>query len=285
MLAGIFTLTTIQVNAQDKPAYKIFDKDGKEVSYETMLEEVKTAEIIFFGEIHNNPIAHWLELELFKNLLQQNKKVALAMEMLEADNQLILNEYLKGKIEESHFLQEAKLWDNYKTDYRPLIEEAKEHQKPVIATNIPRRYANIVYRRGIEALDSLSDEAKQYIAPLPVVMDLQLSSYQGLMQSMGNHGRGSGENLAKAQAIKDATMAHFIAKTKGRQILHINGSYHSESGEGIIWFLKQMKPGSMISTIQTVEQDDITILDQKHKEKADYLICIPSSMTKTFYSR
>lgn len=271
--------------AQDKPAYKIFNKEGQNVSFEAMLKEVNTSEVIFFGEIHNNPIAHWLELELYKYLLSQNNNVILALEMFEADNQLILNEYLSGKIQENHFLQESRLWDNYKTDYRPLIEMAKENQKQVIATNIPRRYANIVYRKGMGALDSLSAEAKQYMVPLPIKVDIQLPSYQDLMKSMGNHGHINGENLVMAQAIKDATMAYFISKETGNQILHINGAYHSQNGEGIIWFLKQRRPTWNISTIQTVEQEDIAELDPKNKGKAGYLICIPSSMTKTFYSR
>jgi uncharacterized iron-regulated protein len=271
--------------AQDKPAFRIFSKDGAEVYYNEMFNSVGKSEVIFFGEIHNNPIAHWLELELFKDLISNNKELTLAMEMLEADDQLILNEYLSGKIDENNFIKEAKLWDNYKTDYRPLIEVAKRYNIHVIASNIPRRYANMVYRKGLEALDSLTDEAKNYITPLPLHVDLQLSNYKNLLQSMGDHVKGNGQNFVNSQAIKDATMAYFLLKESANQTMHINGAYHSQKGEGIIWYLRQQNPDLRISSIETVEQEEIGMLEKQHYGKADFLICIPSSMTKTFYSR
>ena len=88
--------------------------------------------------------------------------------MFESDNQLIFDEYMQQNISYDRFEAEARLWDNYRTDYYPVVFFAKEHHIPFIATNIPRRYANIVKNKGFEALDSLSEEAKRYIAPLPL---------------------------------------------------------------------------------------------------------------------
>jgi uncharacterized iron-regulated protein len=267
----------------DKLAYKIFTNEGKEVSYQQMLLEVGKADVILFGELHNNPIAHWLEYELLKDLFNINQKLTLGLEMLEADNQIIVDEYLQGVIEENHFTNEAKMWSNYKTDYRPLVEFAKENKLQVIASNIPRRYANLVYRQGLKALDSLSEDAKAWIAPLPVVVDLDLPQYKKMTSSMQNHGNHNRiENFIQAQAIKDATMAHFILKNRHSQLLHINGAYHSQKEEGIIWYLKRLEPGLAISTIETVEQEEIQNLQQENMHKADFLICIPQSMTKTF---
>lgn len=267
----------------DKMAFKIFTKEGKEVGYQQMIEEVGKAEIILFGEIHNNPIAHWLEYELAKDLHIQNPELTLGLEMLEADNQIILDEYLQGLITENHYLNEAKMWNNYKTDYRPLVEFAKENQLQVIASNIPRRYANLVYRQGLQALDSLSDEAKKWIVPLPMVVDQELPQYQKMVASMQGHGdHNSGERFIQAQAVKDATMAHFILNNRNGQVLHFNGAYHSQNEEGIIWYLKNLAPDLKISTIETVEQEDIQDLQEENKNKADFIICIPESMTKTF---
>jgi uncharacterized iron-regulated protein len=121
---------------------------------------------------------------------------------------------------------------------------------------------------------------------LPVEIDLELPGYKSLMESMGSHSHGNGQNFVESQAIKDATMAHFILKgAGGNQVLHINGSYHTQNGEGIIWFITKQKPDTNIFTIQAVEQDDITVLDAQNIGKADFIICIPSSMTKTFHSR
>ena len=102
-----------------------------------------------------------------------------------------------------------------------------------------------------------------------------------MLAMMGGH---SGENLPKAQAIKDATMAHFILKyyQPGSLFIHFNGSYHSENHEGIVWYLQKAKPALKISTIQVVSQKDVTKLLAENKGKADYIICVDEDMTNTY---
>ena len=113
---------TFKGKKDDKPAYKIFNAEGKEVSYEDMVKELSKNEVNFFGELHNNPIAHWLQLQLTKEFYQSKKdKLVLAAEMFEADDQIIMDEYLTGAISEKSFKDEAKLWPNYETDYKPLV--------------------------------------------------------------------------------------------------------------------------------------------------------------------
>jgi uncharacterized iron-regulated protein len=267
----------------DKPAYRIFNTEGKDVKYGKMLEEMETADVVFFGELHNNPICHWLQIELTRDLYEKkDSAIMLGAEMFEVDNQLILNEYIEGKISEKNYKKEAKLWPNYATDYAPLVEFAKEHQIPFIATNIPRRYASVVYSKGFEGLDSLSAEARSYIAPLPVDYDPELKGYRSMLEEMEGMVHAN-DNLPKAQAIKDATMAYSIAGAleKGTLFIHYNGTYHSNDYEGIIWYLNNYKPGLKIVTIASVEQEDIENLEEEYKNKADYIIVIPDRMTKT----
>jgi uncharacterized iron-regulated protein len=283
----LLLIFSLPLFAQEKTAFRIFNAQGSEVSYENMLGQLAKNDLIFFGELHDDPIAHWLELEISRDLYKISDSLTIGLEMFEADNQLILNEYLSGLIAESHLLNEAKVWDNYKTDYRPLVEFARENKLPVIATNIPRRYANLVYRKGLAALDSLPEEARKWIAPLPVTIDMSLKGYEDMLKAMNGHGNsGTGEKLVQAQAIKDATMAHFILKNlTSAKLIHINGAYHSRYGEGIIWYLRQAQPDLKIASIETLRQADNHQLMDEHKQKADYLICIPESMTRTFISR
>ena len=283
LVVGII-ISHFVLNAQHKPAYSIFSSGGKEVSYAKMIKELSRSEIVFFGELHNNPIAHWLELEVAKSLHKNHADLVLAMEMFEADDQIVVDEYLKGLIEENHLLSEAKVWDNYKTDYKPLVDFAKSNQLKVIASNIPRRYANLVYRKGLTALDSISSEAQGWISPLPIQVDLELSGYKSMIAQMKGHGSGSAENLALSQAIKDATMAHFILKNKtmNNVVFHVNGAYHSQDGEGILWYIKRLKPEARMATIHVVEQIEIDKVDIQNMGKADFIICVAESMTKTF---
>lgn len=267
-----------------KPAYRIFREDGKKVKYEKVVAAASEADVVLFGELHNNPIAHWLQLELTKDLFERSgKELVLGAEMFEADNQLIMDEYFAGLISESKFEEEARLWKNYRTDYKPLVVFAKDNDLKFIATNIPRRYANSVYKRGITMLDSLSEEAKAYIAPLPMEYDTSLNCYNQLIHGVGPQGHGS-INMADAQAIKDATMSHFILGNlePGKLFIHYNGAYHSDDFESINWFLNRASPELKIVTISTVSQDDTGKLEEESQGKADYIICVPSSMTTTY---
>jgi uncharacterized iron-regulated protein len=269
----------------DKPAYRIYNQKGKDIPYSKMVRQLADADIIFFGELHDNPIAHWLQRELTGDLhVLGTKQLILGAEMFESDNQLLLDEYLGGKITEAKFEDEARLWQNHKTDYKPLLQFAFEQDIPFIATNVPRRYANLVYREGFEGLESLSEEAKKFLPPLPVKYDPELPGYKAMLE-MGQMGHGMvNENMPKAQAIKDATMGYFILEnwSDGKQFLHFNGAYHSDNAEGILWYIRQQEPGIKISTISTVLQESTDSLEQASSGKADFTIVVPKSMTRTY---
>jgi len=267
----------------DNPAYVLYTNKGKTVKYSKMLRKTKRADIVLFGESHSNPISHWLQLEITKDLYEIKKKdLVLGAEMFEADNQLILSEYLEGFISQNRFEAEMRLWPNYKTDYKPLVEFAKQNELIFVATNIPRRYAAVVNSEGFEGLQELSGKAKQYLPPLPVPFDPELESYKSLLEMGGVHGHAN-ENFPKAQAIKDAAMAHFILQnwSSGKLFLHFNGSYHSDNYESINWYLKQYNADVKIVTITTVSQEDISELSEENEGKADFIICVDEDMTKT----
>ncbi|MEO1652051.1 MAG: ChaN family lipoprotein [Bacteroidota bacterium] len=286
LFLGILLLPLLGMAQMNKPAYQIFNQEGNITSYSDLLDAAAQAEVILFGELHNNPIAHWLQLELSQDLfIKVGKKLVLGAEMFEADNQVILNEYLNAQISDRHLTQEAKVWDNFQTDYQPLLDFAKAHSLPFVATNVPRRYASLVSRAGLEALEQLSAEAKNWMPPLPIEVDLEMPAYANMISMMGGaHGDRSSENFVKAQAIKDATMAHFILKNhqKGQVFLHFNGSYHSDHFESIHWYLEQQSPKLKILTISTIEQPQVEKMDEKNQNLAHFIICTPQTMTKTY---
>lgn len=283
LCAVLVSLFTIQGYTQEKAAYKLFDHIGNEVQYSELLGASLENELIFFGELHNNPISHWLQIELTNDVYHADttKVLRLGFEMFEADQQVLMDEYAAGLLSTSNFEREARLWNNYSTDYKPLVEFGKANNLKLVATNIPRRYASLVYSQGIEALDKLSDLTKTWIAPLPIPVDLTLPGYKDIMEAAGGHG---GENLPKSQAVKDATMAHFILKyhESGDRFIHYNGSYHSDNFEGILWYVQQSNPDVEILTITTIEHDTMEEIDPELLKKADFTIVVPSKMTKTY---
>lgn len=271
----------------DKPAYKVYNAKGRSVDYEEILNAAKKSDIIFFGELHKNPIAHWLEMELTKDLFaEKGGSLVLGFEMFEVDNQLLINEYLSKMIRKKDFEAEAKLWPNYKTDYAPLVDFAREKGIKAIATNIPRRFAALVNIKGLEGLDSINAMERGMIAPLPIKYPDTLDCYASIVKNVGDGMPAHmTENLGKAQAIKDATMAHFIMKSgvfEGKTILHFNGSYHSDNHEGTVWYVRQaIRKTSFelkILTISCLEQENIDTISKQAAAKADYTIIIPSTM-------
>ncbi len=263
-----------------KRAYKIFNKKGRKVSYRKLIKKAAKTDLVLFGELHNNAIAHWLELSVAKDLSKQ-RKLIIGTEMMERDNQTQINDYLAGKIDDKALDTLARLPSNYKTDYKPILDFAKAKNIPFICSNIPRRFASIVYKKGFEGLAELNAADKSWIAPLPIEYDSELPGYKAMLEMMGGHG---GANLPKAQAIKDATMAHFILKERkeGSLFFHFNGSYHSNNYEGIGWYLKRKAPTLNIVTIAVVTQTDIKKLSEESIGIADFIICVDEDVTDTY---
>jgi uncharacterized iron-regulated protein len=267
-------------HAQQKPAYVLYDANGKKAGYDKMLKKLAEQDMVLFGEYHNNPISHWLQLTVTKDL-HPKRSLVLGAEMFEQDNQVALHRYLNGEIDAKGLEAEARLWNNYKTDYAPLVNFAKANQLNFVASNVPRRYASLVHKGGFEALDTLQDAEKAWIAPLPIAYDPELPGYKKMLEMMGGHG---GANLPKAQAIKDATMAYFILRSwaPGKLFIHYHGAYHSDFYEGIMWYLLKTNPALKIATISTVSQKDISKLEKENLGKADFIICVDEDMTTTY---
>jgi uncharacterized iron-regulated protein len=330
LITAAATLFALTMNAQDKPAYQIFEGKGEPVKYKQMMKELAGADFVFYGEEHNNAIAHWLELEITRDLFQEKgQELVLGAEMFETDNQILIDELFSGFMTDKKFAEDCRLWKNYPTDYKPLLMFAKEKKIPFVATNIPRRYASLVATKGLDVLDSLSAEAKAFLPPLPIVFDPEVPCYKNMLSMMNesaapaggtkaNPGAAKmpsaaaampatampampamakspastgtamavhdGQNVVKAQAIKDATMAWFINKyyKPGKQFIHYNGSYHSDSHEGIIWYLKRLQPNAKIVVITTVLQDELKDLEKESKGKGDFVVVVQSRMTTTY---
>ncbi len=149
--------------------YRVYDANGNESSLDAVISRALESDVVLVGEEHNDPLAHYLQAQLLKALVERSddRPVALSLEMFERDVQHVVDEYLEDEISESHFKKSGRAWSNYDTDYKPLIEAAREADIPVIAANAPRRYVNRVSREGAESLESLSELAQSWLAPVP----------------------------------------------------------------------------------------------------------------------
>lgn len=283
----LFLLGSVTM-AQNKPAYRLYKNNGKPAKYDKMIMDLAKTDMVFFGEYHNNPISHWLQLEMTKSFYELKKdQLFLGAEMFENGNQLVIDEYLKGLYPEDKMIPEiTQMWGNYKTDYKPLMDFAKAHGLRFIATNIPRRYAVMINKMGMDALKELSPQALEMISPdLEKYFDPTVKAYADMAEMMESHALSFNVlHMQMAQASKDATMAHFSLKNfkPGNLLFHFEGFYHSNYGQGIIWWINKIRPGLEIKVVTTVMQsewDDMT--DEEKETIADYIIVVANNMTKT----
>lgn len=283
----IASLLPFLAAAQDiSKHYKIYDvKNAKITTADAIISDLKAANVLFFGEEHNDSIGHYLEAELFKKMSAAYPgKSALTMEMFHTDVQPIINEYLKGFITEKNFIKEARAWNNYK-DYKPMIELAKANGLDVIGGNAAARYSNAVTRSGLEILHQLPANSKAFFAPLPI--DTVVGRYQEkFTETLGGHSMG-GMKVYQTQNFWDATMAWSIAtyakKHKDKKIFQVNGRFHSDEKLGTLAKLKGYSPKLKIINISCFSAQDFENPDwNKYKQLGDYVIITDPKVKKTF---
>lgn len=286
LIAFICFLSTILVFGQDLPAYKFYNQKGKEVKFSKMVNELSQYDIVLFGEHHNNSINHWLQLQLTKELYKKtNGKLILGAEMFERDNQSQLNKYIAGELDEKVLKDSMRLWNNFTTDYKPLLDFAKTNKLEFIATNIPRRYASIVAKKGLDSLNTVTQKEKAWMMKLPVEVTLDTPGYPEMLEMMGDHAGPNAMNFVAAQAVKDATMAESIlnAYQSGKLFLHYHGDYHSKEYGGIYWYLKKANPNLKIAVISVFESENPNLPTPKENYKpTEFNLVFPADMTKTY---
>jgi uncharacterized iron-regulated protein len=283
----LFLLFPLLGIAQDiTKHYKVYDvKNGKITTIDAIIGELNTANVLFFGEEHNDSIGHYLEAEIFKKMaIAFPGKIALTMEMFHTDVQPVINEYLKGIISEKNFIKEARAWNNYK-DYKPMIELAKTNGLDVIGGNAAARYSNAVTRGGLAILNQLPENSKAFFAPLPI--DTATGRYQDkFIETLGGHSMG-GMKVYQTQNFWDATMAWSIAtyakKNKDKKIFQVNGRFHSDEKLGTLAKLKGYAPKLKIINISSFSAEDFENPDwSKYLKLGDYVIVTDPKVKRTF---
>jgi len=268
--------------------YHVFRFDGQAATIDDVLKATDAADVVFIGEEHDDPVAHTIQSLLFIRAHERVKRrVAVSLEMFERDVQTVLNEYLKGLITESHFLQSSRPWNNYATDYRPLIEYARTQKLDAIAANAPRRYVNRVGRMGRDSLNDLSAMAKTWLAPLPLAAasTTYAAKFSQLMGGAANDPHASSPML-EAQSLWDATMAYSIAEYLKQHpsslVLHLNGKFHTESRLGIPEHLARYLPKSHAIVVTIVSAENFQTFDSsKHRGLGDFVILTDKALPRS----
>jgi len=288
-LIGSLNLSTSAQNSS--PDYRVYNAAGGSVTVREIISAIEKSDVVFLGENHDDATAHRLQAEIFQQVYEssaKNRKIVLSLEMFERDVQTILDEYLKDLITEKKFLDDSRPWNNYKTDYRPLVEYAKQNKLPVIAANAPRRYVNMVSRNGRGTLERLSTQAKSWLAPLsyPAASVEYSKKFNALMGSVKSE-TSAPSKILEAQTLWDATMAFSIAEhlktNKNSLIVHLNGSFHTENRLGTVEHLQKYQPNAKTLVVTMRTEEDYTKFDAaKHSGLGDYVILTDAKVPRSF---
>ncbi len=275
-LIGLLMTTFNFSQTANNETYRVYDANGKPSSIDKIVKKLKKIDVVFLGENHDDSVAHKLQFEIFKNAFGKygkKRKVILSLEMFEKDVQIVVNEYLNDLIPEKQFLASSRPWGNYKTDYRPLVEFAKENKLEIIAANAPRRYVNMVSRLGRSSLNQLTPQAKQWLPPLPYSQSSKRYSKK-FNALMGGHGSAK---ILDSQALWDASMSNSIAESfkhnKKNLVVHLNGAFHTESRMGTVEHLLKYRPKTRVLVVTMRYVKDFTSFDRsKYAGLGDFVI-------------
>lgn len=257
----------------------IDSQNGKSISVKSLAQKIKQADVIFIGEFHGNQASHLLEAELQSALFDLRPNQVLSMEQFNRDHQKDIDRYLDGDIGEKTFMQQSDAWSNYAGSYRPLIEFAKQHFLPVIAANAPFQSVRCVGREGKPYLKKLTEVEKADIAKQPFLSNTAYQDKFSAFQKMAKP-HGSNRKGYEAQLLRDNTMAESILRAlkqnPGAQILHTNGTFHSESHLGTVALLQQRDPKLKIIVISPIvsAQPNKPTLQPSDRKKGDYVYLI-----------
>ncbi len=276
------------------PAYvphRVFDtRANRFTDFEAMLADVMYADVLFLGEQHDDASTHRLEAATLEGLARRRSNVVLALEMFERDVQRPLDDYLASRISEPEFLAASRPWPAYRTDYRPMIEFARLWRWPVVAGNVPRRFASMVSRTGLAGLDTLASTDRAFIArDLDCPHDDYFDRFATTMGDMTSHTGGGKaqtpeeqratlDRVYQAQCVKDETMGESVAAVFGTAppralVVHVNGAFHSDYKLGTAARALRRLRGKRVAVVSFVPVPDLDTADGRAMRKlGDYVV-------------
>jgi uncharacterized iron-regulated protein len=208
--------------------------DGVALEPSAVMDDLSQADVICFGEDHDDARHHWLQLRILRELLRRSdtsgREVALGMEMFEKPAQPVLDEYLSEKGGDEEALLRKTNWDHrWRHDsglYRPLVRAARRRGIPIVALNAPAELTHKVARRGLR---SLTEAERKELPHLDLHDAKHRAAFDEALKAHPHHGRP--RRLYAAQVIWDETMAKTAAdwlseRQPARQLLILAGAQH-----------------------------------------------------------
>jgi uncharacterized iron-regulated protein len=206
--------------------------DRQHVSLAQLTAVAGSSDLILIGEAHTNKAHHDIQLEMIRTFAGR-LRLAIGLEMMQADNQQQLDDWTRGSLSEQ--AMQAVFVKNWTEDwqlYRDIFIFARDNHIPMIALNVPMAIVKKVSQQGFA---SLTPEERQ---DLPEGTSCDLSNPQIMLlkksfEEVGSHA-GNGKvfsNFCEAQTVRNSGMAIHLARYlkshPKRKVVVLTGLLHA----------------------------------------------------------
>lgn len=242
---------------------RIWDTARSDFVAETaLLDRLVSVPYVVTGESHVNPDHHGLQLRILKAIFGNGRRVTVAMEIFDSDDQVALNDFASQLDPSPQRLvdelgwgrRHRALWESY----LPLVRFAGGAGLPLAAMDLTRREAAAVTQYGVDALPA--ELVQQY------GLDTALSTTQQatLTTDLVNGHCGmlftrNLDGLILAQRARDATMAsRMLAADVGGGVMLLAGYGHARGDRGVPYLLDTLRArGDLVSILFASVRDEL----------------------------
>lgn len=240
-----------------KHAVAIFDvQDEDALPWELFIDGFKGTDVILLGELHDHVVGHAIQLEIVSEIMARFPGSTLALEMLERDEQIVVDDYVDGlisaevfaKLTQSTNLVGHGTWASW---YQPIVDAAIERNGNIVAANSPRRYVKLSRTSGFEAIEKLP-ENRRWLVDFP--KEPSGGVYKKRFWELAAHGGDDEmmESFYRSQQVWDATMARSVANVKptpNQKVVLLVGQFHVEFEGGLVQELRRLLPSVNIMVV------------------------------------
>ena len=203
---------------------------GKAVSFDRLMDELGSRDLIFIGERHDNPEHHLVEIQILQALSARYGPLNTAMEFFPRTRQQALDRYVEGVSTEAEFLKESgwkKEWGFDYTLYRPLMLFLRNGRRRVFAVNAPHAIVRKVARGGLQSLEP--GERAQLAKDIDLTNQRHRDYLRDIYRAHVHKDLKRFDPFYEAQCVWEDTMAENIAgilKKDRKKMVVFTGSGH-----------------------------------------------------------
>ncbi len=229
----VFIMSFLTVQAQEVPIF-LGASPANPIRASEIAKEIRPGSVIVMGELHGLKASSQGQLELLQALRAQGLKVSVGLEFFYYPDQMFVDSFRVGQIEEPEFLKQIQ-WTGIPFEFyrdQALFPTYQAGER-TLALNAPRSLTGRVSKVGLGGLTV--DEQKM----LPPNFQMGRDSYKKRFLAMMPHipSPEAGDRYFAAQSVWDDTMAwkaaDFMQSHPDQVLAIVVGDFHAQYGGGL----------------------------------------------------